>query len=508
MCTGGASGGVGQVRAGLAALAAADVPGLPDEQVRSEVLDLLACLNQLTGVLLDRIAAFDRRHLSHADAQRASSTWLVDFGRMSKGAALRWLSVARCLDRLPALAAGARAGTVSMEQLVKVAELARHIGIDQVRDYDEILAQLSAAAGPVEVSRACERIQALVDPDGAEPDPEEDFQRREITFSQLGSMLYIRGRLDPEGAAALQAAVDALMRPPRPGDERTAAQRRADAMVDLARGALAGTGLPEVGGERPQIGLLVTPEILFGPTGQSADGDPDPSAPGAHGPTSSGAPEAGTSRAVDEASSGCPATSSVDTTGSPPDGRSEPTPAGCPHGTDACGCHGDPLTRAGVPPLPERPWLTWVGEVSPELARRLACDGTIWRLVLDPRTGLPLDVGRKVRIVPWWMRKAIRARDRTCRWPGCDVPSEWTDAHHLIPWWRGGPTTAEQIVSLCRYHHTRVHEGQWTLRMDYATGEVWVWRPDGSPYELGPSRPWISPSRQGPRSTAPPSRPT
>ncbi|MBX6751679.1 MAG: DUF222 domain-containing protein [Micromonosporaceae bacterium] len=178
-------------------MAAADVPGLPDEQIRSEVLDLLTCLNQLTRALLDRIAAFDRRNLSHGDAQRASSTWLVDFGRMSKGAALRWLSVARCLAKLPALAAGARAGTVSMEQLVKVAELARHIGIDQVRDYDEILAELCSAAGPVEVGRACDRILALVDPDGAEPDPEEDFHRREITFAQLGSMLYIRGRLDP-----------------------------------------------------------------------------------------------------------------------------------------------------------------------------------------------------------------------------------------------------------------------------------------------------------------------
>ena len=140
------------------------------------------------------------------------------------------------------------------------------------------------------------------------------------------------------------------------------------------------------------------------------------------------------------------------------------------------------------------------------MAQRLACDGVLWRLVLDPRTGLPLDVGRKLRIVPWWMRKAIRARDRTCRWPGCDVPSEWTDAHHVTAWWRGGATAVEQILSLCRYHHMRVHEGKWTLRMDNATGEVWVRRPDGSPYELGPSRPWTSPSRQGPQPTTPPNK--
>ena len=452
MCTGDGV-VVGQLQAGLAALNAADVPGLPDEQLRSEVLELLACLNQLTGALLDRIGVFDRRELSQVDAQRASSTWLVDFGLMSKGAALRWLTQARALTRLPALAEGVRTGRVSMEHLAKVVELVRHIGIEPVRDYDEILAALCASAGPVEVGKACLRIWAMVDPDGAEPDPAEDFDRREITFSQLGAMTYVRGRLDPEGAAALQTAVDALMRPPAPGDERTAAQRRADAVVDLARGALAGGKLPEVGGERPQIGILVTPEILFG----------------------------GSTLAVTRQHPPFPAGESAD--------------------------H-DPLARAGVPQLPERPWLNWVGEVSPELAQRLACDGVVWRLVLDPRTGLPLDVGRKIRIVPWWMRKAVRARDRTCRWPGCDVPSEWTDAHHLVYWWRGGTTAIEQIVSLCRYHHGLVHEGRWTLHLEHATGEVWVRRPDGTPYELGPSRPWTSPSRHGPQPTALPGRET
>lgn len=431
---------IGQVQAGLAALSAVDPVELPDEQVRAEVLALLTCLNQVTGALLARIGTFDTRDLARADAQRATSTWLVNFGAMSKRQAGRWLAYARMLTRLPALAEAARAGRVSAEQLAHIAELVRHIGVEQVRDYDQILAELCASAGPVEVARACARIWALVDPDGAEPDPMDDFDRREITFSQLGTMLYIRGRLDPEGAAAVQAAVDALMRPPAPGDDRTAAQRRADAIVDLARGALANGELPTVGGEQPQVGLLVTPEILFG----------------------------------------------------------HPAPA------DRAAVDDDPLTRAGVPPRPEQPWLTWVGEVSPDLARRLACDGVLWRLVLDPRTGLPLDVGRRIRIVPWWMRKALRARDRTCRWPGCDVPADWTDAHHLTPWWQGGVTAVEQLISLCRYHHGLVHEGQWLLRMDHATGEVRVWRPNGRPYELGPSRPWTSPSHQGPRHTYPP----
>jgi Domain of unknown function DUF222. len=482
---------IAQVQAGLAALTAVDAVELPDEQVRAEVLALLTCLNQVTGALLARIGAFDARDLARADAQRATSTWLVDFGSMSKRQAVRWLAYARLLTRLPALAEAARAGRVSAEQLAPIAELVRHIGVEQVRDYDQILADLCASAGPAEVARACARIWALVDPDGAEPDPMDDFDRREITFSQLGTMLYIRGRLDPEGAAAVQAAVDALMRPPAPGDDRTAAQRRADAIVDLARGALANGELPTVGGEQPQVGLLVTPEILFGNTTPPAGGAQPAAAPASPDPVST---TPGRHPETDRAACAC----GGDDPSTP--GTSAPITAV----SDRAAADDDPLTRAGVPPRPEQPWLAWVGEVSPDLARRLACDGTIWRLVLDPRTGLPLDVGRRIRIVPWWMRKALRARDRTCRWPGCDVPADWTDAHHLTPWWQGGVTAVEQLISLCRYHHGLVHEGQWILRMDHATGEVRVWRPNGRPYELGPSRPWTGPSQQGPRRSRPP----
>ena len=337
-------------------------------------------------------------------------------------------------------------------------DLCRLIGVARVQPADGLLAELCASAGPGEVARACERIHVLVDPDGAEPDPGRDFAKRELVFSRCGSMLYIRGRLDAEGGAALQTAVDALMRPPASFDARTAPQRRADALVDLARGALAGEHLPQVGGERAHIGLLITPDLLFGTT-------PDETVP---------AGSAGSA------------------------GPAGPVGAG-----------GDVLARAGVPPLPERPWLNWIGEVSPQLAQRLACDGAIWRLVVDPRTGMPLDVGNKHRFVPWWMRKALWARDRQCRFPGCDMPCEWTDAHHVVPWWRLKNTDIAGIVSLCRYHHTLVHEGGWSLAVDHTTGEVGAIRPGGSPYELPPSRPWTSPSRQGPRPrTAHPPRPT
>ncbi len=180
------------------------------------------------------------------------------------GGASAWLARGRLLRALPALAAAAGRGAVSAEHLAKVQDLAARVGVDKLAPFDEILADLAAAANPAEVAKACERIAAHLDPDGPDPDPDGAFDRRELTLSQQGSMLYLRGRLDPEGAATLRTALEALMRPPAEGDLRTAGQRRADALIDLARLPLTAGQLPTVGGVRPSLGILITPSTLIG----------------------------------------------------------------------------------------------------------------------------------------------------------------------------------------------------------------------------------------------------
>jgi len=128
--------------------------------------------------------------------------------------------------------------------------------------------------------------------------------------------------------------------------------------------------------------------------------------------------------------------------------------------------------------------------------RRIACDSIIYRVLYDPATGQPLDVGRAYRTAPLWIRKALHARDHGCRWPGCLAPIPWCDAHHL-DWWNkdNGHTQVNRMALLCRWHHTRVHEGGWTIHMHPTTGQVHVTRPDGQPYELGPTAPWLGPRR-------------
>ncbi len=94
----------------------------------------------------------------------------------------------------------------------------------------------------------------------------------------------------------------------------------------------------------------------------------------------------------------------------------------------------------------------------PETARRLACDCSVVRIVEDAK-GEPLDVGRRTRTIPPGIRRALQARDKGCRFPGC-TSKRYVDGHHVKHWINGGETKLSNLVTLCRFHHRLVHEGQ------------------------------------------------
>src|SRR4029077_4835375 len=93
---------------------------------------------------------------------------------------------------------------------------------------------------------------------------------------------------------------------------------------------------------------------------------------------------------------------------------------------------------------------------------RLACDCNITRILLDSESRV-IDVGRSKRVIQPAQRRALRVRDKTCRWPGCDRPASYTSGHHLVHWIKGGPTDLPNLVLLCHRHHWMVHEGKWQL---------------------------------------------
>jgi hypothetical protein len=109
--------------------------------------------------------------------------------------------------------------------------------------------------------------------------------------------------------------------------------------------------------------------------------------------------------------------------------------------------------------------------------RRLCCDGGLVTHLTDA-AGATIDVGRKTRAIPPAIRRALRHRDRCCRFPGC-TRSRWLDGHHLVHWADGGETSLDNLVLLCRHHHRLLHEGGFGANAD-ADGRIRFTTPAGA----------------------------
>jgi uncharacterized protein DUF222 len=99
--------------------------------------------------------------------------------------------------------------------------------------------------------------------------------------------------------------------------------------------------------------------------------------------------------------------------------------------------------------------------ISTRTLERLACDSTISRVLLAD--SMVIDVGRATRVISAPTRRALRVRDRGCRWHGCDRQVNWSSPHHIEFWARGGPGNLPNLVLLCYFHHRLVHEGGWQV---------------------------------------------
>ncbi|MFF5793856.1 HNH endonuclease signature motif containing protein [Paeniglutamicibacter sp. NPDC012692] len=93
-----------------------------------------------------------------------------------------------------------------------------------------------------------------------------------------------------------------------------------------------------------------------------------------------------------------------------------------------------------------------------ELRRRLCTEGVI-PIVLGGQSEI-LDVGREMRLAPDHMKRAVLARDGGCLYPGCTVPPEHCEFHHVKPWKDGGGTSVDMQVFECTAHHHMIDNGE------------------------------------------------
>ena len=103
--------------------------------------------------------------------------------------------------------------------------------------------------------------------------------------------------------------------------------------------------------------------------------------------------------------------------------------------------------------------------------------------------GEVLSVGRRTRTISPALRRALAARDRHCRFPGCRATR--CDGHHIRHWAHGGETALSNLVLLCRRHHRAVHEEGFRVGFD-AAGEPRFVRPDGQALPEAPPPPAVT----------------
>ena len=131
--------------------------------------------------------------------------------------------------------------------------------------------------------------------------------------------------------------------------------------------------------------------------------------------------------------------------------------------------------------------LEGYGPIDDDTARRLAATApSFTRLLTHPETGVVLSVGRDRYRVPADLQTWLRARDGTCRFPGCARNAARCDLDHTRDWQHGGATAHDNLAHLCRHHHRLKHQTGWTVAQE--PGGVLRWRaPSGRTYSSEPA---------------------
>ena len=356
-----------------------------------DCLDTLYRLEQSVAALRSRVVRqIDARGIAAGQGVRGTAGWLRERLRLDPFAARDMVEQAAALDRRPNVDRAFGAGAIDGRQAAVIAatldSLPAGADLAVIADAEATLLDLAAEFAPGRLRRLGARILDHVAAEVAEQAEraalelaeKRALRRRGLTLSvPVDGCVRVTGYLTVEDAAIVGAALDPLCTP-RATDDRTAGQRRADALVDICQLALRTGSLPDNGGEPPQLVVTVPYDLV---------------------------------------------TSEL---------------------------------RRGVLDTGER--------VSATAARRLACDAQILPVLLGG-AGQPLDVGRSRRLFTGPLRRALVVRDKGCAFPQCDRPARWCDAHHVVSWLSGGPTSVANGVLLCRRHHRVIHRGEWTVRL-------------------------------------------
>ena len=498
--------------AGLAYLASADMASLP-AAVQAECLRGLERAESLhTAARAGVLAAFMSCGGCEDDGQGSARAWLRWQTRVTSGAAAGAVGWARRLAAHPAVGEALAAGEISASWAREICSWTARLPEGNQADADAIL--LAAAAGGAELADlaglAEEMRRRCAQPDG---DGDDGFADRWLRLDRtLHGAGRVEGDLSPQCTAALDAVLDALGKKTGPEDTRTKGQRHHDGLEEACRRLIASGCVPDRAGQPTMIQLHMTLDQLRGLDGAAGAAGAE-AAWAARGPAA--APGSDCDAVIVPVVSGHVDPAVLDQLTAALL-RHHPAPLGqdpaLPGHQPALGGEGASPSWLGAGsrfgagsgfglssvPEPQPPY----GQQSP-YGPRSPKAATVRRLILRHaadllsgpaglaaflRTGLldgaagpvslPLDVGRATKTIPDHLRRAVIARDRCCRFPGCRQRPAACQAHHLKPRSHGGTTSLNNLILLCAFHHlTAIHRWDWHLTL-HPDGTVTAISPD------------------------------
>jgi hypothetical protein len=450
--------GLAGLTASVDDLAARDLTGLPDAVQAERVLELRRLMDRLEGQWLKELAAVDGRGAAGAEQGvqvGSTAAWLRHRLRLGAGAASSSVRTARALfgGPLTATANALRAGEISVAHAAVLAHGTHDLPAHVTAEAEPVLVEAAGRLDPPRLRRVLGHLQQVADPEGADREGERRHARRGVWLAPTWEgMVALQGLLEPEADQVVLAALEPLACPHGAQDTRSGDQRRADALVEVARRALEGGRLPQAGGVRPQLTVTVDLSSLLGRPGAVG---------GEVGWAGALDPEACRRLACDGAVTRVLVTRHPNNPGhhqpaaAPPrQPDRHPAPDHDPNGAD------QPSTRDPSPATRDP------SGVVEGLQERLRTAIALLPPALGGAPTQPLEVGRTSRVVQPAQRTALAVRDGGCVFPDCTRPLAWCEAHHLRHWLHGGPTDLANLALVCRAHHRAVHEGGWRLARD------------------------------------------
>jgi hypothetical protein len=380
------------------------------------------------------------------DGHRSPRVWLTWQTAATRRAASVKVGWMRRLQAHPLVEEALASGGVSVSWAQQITVWTDQLPEDCRDDADgELLAAAANGASLADLWFIAEELIRR----HAQPDDEGDgFEDRSLSLATtFGGAGRLEGDLTARCAAATEAVLGALGQPRGPEDTRTTGQRRHDALEEAMTRLIAAGMLPQRAGQPVRLELDITLDQL------TQLGEGSPAGPGA----------------------ACDAVIQPVITGMVDHGLlARLTDPDDPWKSD--------LQAAMAKAAAEAPF----GDV---LAQAIALlSGPAGRVAWLRRkaTGipastvsLPLDVAAAVDTIPVHLRRAVRKRDKHCRFPGCDMPAAGCEVHHIIPRSNGGRHALSNLVLLCRFHHLiAIHRWGWRFTL----------HPDGTTTAISPDR--------------------